>query len=72
MGRRRWLGFPEICLGVLVSEAIARTAVGHRGDPVAAELPLMLLTPALFAANMVAARWAESAAIPPVFLAFGR
>lgn len=59
-------------LGVLVSEAIARTAVGYRGDPVAAELPLMLLTPALFAANMVAARWAESAGIPPVFLAFAR
>jgi drug/metabolite transporter (DMT)-like permease len=57
---------------VLVSKAIARTAVGYGGDPFAAELPLMLVTPALFAANMVAARWAESAAIPPVFLAFGR
>jgi drug/metabolite transporter (DMT)-like permease len=32
----------------------------------------MLVTPALFAANLVVARWAESAAIPPVFLAFGR
>jgi drug/metabolite transporter (DMT)-like permease len=32
----------------------------------------MLVTPALFAANMVAARWAESVAIPPLFLAFGR
>jgi drug/metabolite transporter (DMT)-like permease len=31
-----------------------------------------LVTPALFAANLVVARWAESAAIPPVFLAFGR
>jgi drug/metabolite transporter (DMT)-like permease len=35
-------------------------------------MPLMLVTPALFAANLVVARWAESAAIPPVFLAFGR
>ncbi|RJG04227.1 DMT family transporter [Noviherbaspirillum sedimenti] len=32
----------------------------------------MLITPALFAANMVAARWAQGAAIPPLFLAFGR
>lgn len=63
---------PEICFRVLVSEAITHRAVGYREDPVAAELPLMLLTPALFAANMVVARWAESAAIPPVFLAFGR
>jgi drug/metabolite transporter (DMT)-like permease len=63
---------PKICLGVLVSKAITRAAVGYRGDPFTAELPLMLVTPALFAANMVAARWAESAAIPPVFLAFGR
>lgn len=50
----------------------ARTAVGYRGDPRLAGLPLMLIAPALFAANMVAARWAESAAIPPIFLAFGR
>ncbi|QDF98461.1 EamA family transporter [Azoarcus sp. DD4] len=50
----------------------ARTAVGYRGDPRVAGLPLMLIAPALFAANMVAARWAESAAIPPIFLAFGR
>lgn len=55
-----------------MSEAITRTAVGYRGDPFVAELPLMLVTPALFAANMVAARWAESAALPPIFLAFGR
>ena len=32
----------------------------------------MLVTPALFAANLVVARWAESAALPPLFLAFGR
>lgn len=38
-----------------------------RGD-----LALLLGTPALFAANMIVARWAESAGIPPVFLAFGR
>ncbi|TCS37994.1 drug/metabolite transporter (DMT)-like permease [Paucimonas lemoignei] len=55
-----------------MSEAIAHAAAGHRGDPFVVELSLMLVTPALFAANMVAARWAESANIPPVFLAFGR
>jgi hypothetical protein len=43
-------------------------AIGYRGDPIATELPLILLTPALFAANMAAARWAESAAVTPVFL----
>src|SRR5690349_5474744 len=32
----------------------------------------MLVTPALFAANLVVARWAQGAGIPPVFLAFGR
>ena len=32
----------------------------------------MLVTPLLFAANLLVARWAESAAIPPLFLAFGR
>ena len=32
----------------------------------------MLVTPALFAANLLVARWAESAALPPLFLAFGR
>ncbi len=38
-----------------------------------AALPLLLLTaPALFAANMVAARWAQQADIPPLFLAWGR
>jgi drug/metabolite transporter (DMT)-like permease len=37
-----------------------------------AELALMLVTPALFAANLIVARWAQGAAIPPVFLAFGR
>ena len=55
-----------------MSEAVSRVGIGYRGDPVGAELPLMLVTPALFAANLVVARWAESAAIPPVFLAFGR
>lgn len=55
-----------------MSQAIAPTAVGYRGDPFLADLPLMLITPALFAANMVAARWAQGAGIPPLFLAFGR
>jgi drug/metabolite transporter (DMT)-like permease len=55
-----------------VSEAVSRGAAGFRGDAFGAELPLMLATPAMFAANLVVARWAESAAIPPVFLAFGR
>src|SRR6476661_124814 len=32
----------------------------------------MLVTPALFAANLVVARWAQGAGIRPVFLAFGR
>ncbi|MFC5510242.1 DMT family transporter [Massilia jejuensis] len=32
----------------------------------------MLVTPALFAANLLVARWAESAALPPLLLAFGR
>lgn len=32
----------------------------------------MLVTPLLFAANLLVARWAESAALPPLFLAFGR
>jgi drug/metabolite transporter (DMT)-like permease len=32
----------------------------------------MLIVPALFAANLVVARWAQGIAIPPVFLAFGR
>ncbi len=55
-----------------MSETLTRTAVGYRGDPSVACLPLMLATPALFAVNMVTARWAEGAAIPPLFLAFGR
>ncbi len=33
---------------------------------------MLLAAPALFASNMVAARWAHDAALPPVFLAFGR
>ncbi|MBD8529462.1 MULTISPECIES: DMT family transporter [unclassified Massilia] len=32
----------------------------------------MFVTPALFAANLLVARWAESAGLPPLFLAFGR
>lgn len=56
----------------IVPGVFTRTALGHRGDPRVAGLPLLLTAPALFAANMVVARWAESAAIPPVFLAFGR
>lgn len=55
-----------------MSDVIAGSAAGYRGDPSVAELPLMLITPALFAANMVAARWAQGADIPPLFLAFGR
>ncbi len=35
-------------------------------------LVLLLLAPALFASNMIAARWAQAAELPPVFLAFGR
>lgn len=41
------------------------------GSPLAG-LPLLLTAPALFAANMVAARWAHGADVPPVFLAFAR
>lgn len=33
---------------------------------------MLLTAPALFASNMVAARWAHDASLPPVFLAFGR
>lgn len=55
-----------------MSETLTNTAVGYRGDPSVASLPLMLVTPALFAINMITARWAESASIPPLFLAFGR
>jgi len=55
-----------------VSNAVSRAGAGYRGDPFAAELPLMLITPALFAANLIVARWAQGAGIPPVFLAFGR
>jgi drug/metabolite transporter (DMT)-like permease len=55
-----------------VSEAVSRSGVGVSSDVFNAELPLMLVTPALFAANLVVARWAQGADIPPVFLAFGR
>lgn len=55
-----------------MSEAVTSASAGYRSDPFAAELPLMLITPALFAANLVVARWAQGAGIPPVFLAFGR
>lgn len=55
-----------------MTTAFANSAVGYSSDPAVSSLPLMLGTPLLFAANMVVARWAESAAIPPLFLAFGR
>ena len=55
-----------------MSEAVSRAGLGYRADARSAELPLMLAAPALFAANLIVARWAESAAIPPIFLAFGR
>ena len=55
-----------------MSEAVSRAGVGYRSDALAAEMPLMFIAPALFAANLIVARWAESAGIPPVFLAFGR
>lgn len=44
----------------------ARTGLGVSGTA------MLLAAPALFASNMVAARWAHDAALPPVFLAFGR
>jgi drug/metabolite transporter (DMT)-like permease len=54
-----------------VSEAVSRGGLGVQGAAFNAEL-LMLVTPALFAANLIVARWAQGAGIPPVFLAFGR
>lgn len=44
----------------------ARTGLGLSGTA------MLLTAPALFASNMVAARWAHDASLPPVFLAFGR
>ncbi|MCZ8395989.1 DMT family transporter [Achromobacter ruhlandii] len=44
----------------------ARTGLGLSGTA------MLLAAPALFASNMVAARWAHDAALPPVFLALGR
>lgn len=55
-----------------MSNFATRTEAGYRSDPLLSGLPLLLVTPALFALNMLIARWAESAAIPPLFLAFGR
>lgn len=55
-----------------MSDVFAGGVRRGEGDPFVADLPLMLITPALFASNMVAARWAEGMAIPPIFLAFGR
>ena len=55
-----------------MSEAVSRGGLGVQNAAFSAELPLMLVTPALFAANLVVARWAQGAEIPPVFLAFGR
>jgi drug/metabolite transporter (DMT)-like permease len=47
----------------LVSEAVSRGGLGVQNAALSA---------ALFAANLVVARWAQGAEIPPVFLAFGR
>lgn len=44
----------------------ARSGLGLSGTA------MLLTAPALFASNMVAARWAHDASLPPVFLAFGR
>jgi len=55
-----------------VTQAVSQAGAGYRGGALNAELPLMLVTPALFAANLVVARWAQGADVPPVFLAFGR
>jgi drug/metabolite transporter (DMT)-like permease len=63
---------PSFSRSFHVSEAVSRGGLGVQGAAFSAELPLMLITPALFAANLVVARWAQGAAIPPVFLAFGR
>jgi drug/metabolite transporter (DMT)-like permease len=63
---------PSFSRSFYVSEAVSRGGLGVQGAAFSAELPLMLITPALFAANLVVARWAQGAAIPPVFLAFGR
>lgn len=46
--------------------ATARTGLGLAGTA------MLFTAPALFASNMVAARWAHDAGLPPVFLAFGR
>ena len=57
-------------VSVPVSHSRAGSSIGiHSAN---AELPLMLVTPLLFAANLLVARWAESAGLPPLFLAFGR
>lgn len=55
-----------------MSQAVSRGGLGLGGSAVSSEFALMLLAPALFAANLVVARWAQGAGIPPVFLAFGR
>ncbi len=55
-----------------MSQAVSQAGAGYRGSALGAELPLMMVTPALFAANLVVARWAQGADVPPVFLAFGR
>ena len=55
-----------------MSQAVSRGGLGLGNNAVPSELPLMLLAPALFAANLVVARWAQGAGMPPVFLAFGR
>ncbi|MGB3435389.1 DMT family transporter [Achromobacter sp.] len=50
----------------LAAAAPARTGLGLSGTA------MLFAAPALFASNMVAARWAHDANLPPVFLAFGR
>ena len=55
-----------------MSQAVSRGGLGLGNNAVSSELPLLLLAPALFAANMIVARWAQGAGMPPVFLAFGR
>lgn len=47
-------------------------AASRSGSASYSDLTFILATPAMFAANMVAVRWAASLNMPPVFLAFGR
>ncbi|MFJ1299619.1 DMT family transporter [Pseudomonadota bacterium AL_CKDN230030165-1A_HGKHYDSX7] len=45
---------------------------GHRAGAPLITLLMLVTAPALFASNMVAARWAHEIGLPPVFLACGR